>query len=1044
MNKQKLLMLLALLGVIVTFSSTVLAIAVDVPNGDFETLYKPGTAIIGIVQAGGWSFGVGPDCPIENGTYEFADTTTGDNADIAGWVGYDTATYLANPGSYDRPNKNPDHLTPGDLQGSVSAQGVYAGAMCYLSNGGGWGNPIGGLITSAASLGNVSDMTYTLSMMATIPGAEPIVLDLLADGVALTATASSVTPDGNWNLHSKTYDAASLAGVLGQELTIVIGVGRDATGTQTKFDDVTLEVDINIYPADDPEGLDPLLLNTPLTLSWGNWAPSDPDVDDSVYVDVWFGTEPNEANTAYDMTKIVVAAADVDFVTVDASAEGIYYWKVNTNIGEPNIVEGELWSFTVLDDPAPTVVIDDPNQMTWSGEGVPLVADIKNLGASATIIEWVADPADDVEILDGDTATPTVTITKAPSYTAKIPSAGFEDPVVADGTYDGSTPTGWTIINGGIADAAPGAMIDIVDEGEQCAWANPDGSLSTVLSETVQAGATYTLSVGIGHGQWSNGVKYLVQLIAVDGENEVVLAEDDNSLTIAAQTWETSVVLYTNDPVADANKLDLPLMVKLVNPADSPGGADVEFDNVVLTSDTLFPVATGVETVTMTVLVSDGGNPIPVEASVEIDVYDDACHMARAAFGKDDPNDLDKDCDIDIDDLAVIAATWLNDTSIDTPAASPDQTDSPLVINGDFAMWQPGTNYTVQATFVGNTYVSDGFGDNATLNGSDNTVLYGDGTTGSTVDITGWITPADGGAGLTANTQFWSTGYDNEDGTSCLNAFGAWSGQNGNLAKSDAPIDLPVRGTGGVYTLSAMVNGGAGAKTFDLLVDGVKVDPDTSVDPADDGWQEISRTYSSIPAGDARILVGIARPFDPGTEEAPGVDRLTGARLRYDNMSLDVVVDANLPSVDTGENMITWTDEAVELSSTVTAGLISIVEGSLSYLWTAYPEDGVVFDSNSIENPTVTITKSAGDMASVRLTLSVTIDGVASVVSDSIIIDVYDNACLAGLASDPELDYDLGDINVDCTTNLEDFAMLATSWLDDYSSTGPLDRPEEE
>ncbi|GAI91316.1 unnamed protein product, partial [marine sediment metagenome] len=76
-------------------------------------------------------------------------------------------------------------------------------------------------------------------------GANPVVLELLADGVILTPT-SSVDPNlsGDWQEFSRTYDSASLVGFLGEPLTIVLGVGRPlpdgATGTQTRFDDVTL------------------------------------------------------------------------------------------------------------------------------------------------------------------------------------------------------------------------------------------------------------------------------------------------------------------------------------------------------------------------------------------------------------------------------------------------------------------------------------------------------------------------------------------------------------------------------------------------------------------------------------------------------------------------------------------------------------------------------------------------------------------------------------------------------------------------------------
>jgi len=235
---------------------------IPVPNGDFETLYKPGTAITGVVSAGGWSQGVGLDCPIDNGTYEFSDSTTGDVADIPGWVGYDRPGWWDNGGTYGRvdyypgdpgppeilPDANiPDPLHPdrfGNLQGSVSSQANHTpgGSMAFLGNGGGWGNPAGALTVSADSLGTVDEgLVYTLSMMAN-GGAAPTVLELLADGVALTPS-SSVDPvlTNDWQEFSRTYDAASLAGHAGESLTILFGHGRPATGTQSRYDDITLD-----------------------------------------------------------------------------------------------------------------------------------------------------------------------------------------------------------------------------------------------------------------------------------------------------------------------------------------------------------------------------------------------------------------------------------------------------------------------------------------------------------------------------------------------------------------------------------------------------------------------------------------------------------------------------------------------------------------------------------------------------------------------------------------------------------------------------------
>ena len=218
--------------------------AITVPNGGFEVIYKPGTMITGTVD--GWTGGVGPDTLIDGGPgggiFNFADTTTGDVADIPGWLGYDADGWRAMGGTYGRDE------TTGNNQGSVSSQDKYEGLNSYLSNGGGWGNPAGGLIVSAAPLATVEkgiagDPDYVLSMFAK-GGANPLVLLLLADD-KYVKPISSVNPDltGDWQEYTRTYDATKLEG----ELKIVLGIGRPlsppvagATGAQTKFDDVTL------------------------------------------------------------------------------------------------------------------------------------------------------------------------------------------------------------------------------------------------------------------------------------------------------------------------------------------------------------------------------------------------------------------------------------------------------------------------------------------------------------------------------------------------------------------------------------------------------------------------------------------------------------------------------------------------------------------------------------------------------------------------------------------------------------------------------------
>jgi len=73
-------------------------------------------------------------------------------------------------------------------------------------------------------------------------------------------------------------------------------------------------------------------------------------------------------------------------------------------------------------------------------------------------------------------------------------------------------------------------------------------------------------------------------------------------------------------------------------------------------------------TVTMTIFAYDEANPQPVEASVIIEVYNDACDMAVNGEGATiSKTDLNADCITDIRDLAEMAAEWLVDISSPGP-----------------------------------------------------------------------------------------------------------------------------------------------------------------------------------------------------------------------------------------------------------------------------------------------------------------------------------------------------------------------------------------
>jgi len=443
-------------------------------------------------------------------------------------------------------------------------------------------------------------------------------------------------------------------------------------------------------PADPaPEDGETVGTANPLTLSWTNMEPE--DSNDLVYVDVWWGTEPNALSPDYDMT-LVVTAESVDSKDVDSSAEDTYYWRVDSylngadNINEPNKFEGQLWSYTTVSDLAPTVDIVTLDQMTWSGQGVPLDATVTDDNLSAKTIEWSADLPNGISAVfnPGNEADTTVTLTKVPYGEANIVNAGFEDPVLADGAdaltpevpgwaegYYGAGGTSWDswndlcrAINPDVAYGYGG----VAPQGENIAYCRVDpgydGGVTQTLTEVLQAETTYELSVMVGtpSGVATPG-PYHIELLAGD----LKVAEEIGDAP-ASDTWITVTLTHTTGSAATDPTVGQPITIRLVAADTAVGGTDVNFDDVRLTADPGFAPPTGVQTVTVSVAVSDAANPTPDTASIEIDVYDDACHMARVGQGRSAVTDFNGNCITGLDDLAVIAAAWLDDYSSTGPA----------------------------------------------------------------------------------------------------------------------------------------------------------------------------------------------------------------------------------------------------------------------------------------------------------------------------------------------------------------------------------------
>ena len=138
--------------------------------------------------------------------------------------------------------------------------------------------------------------------------------------------------------------------------------------------------------------------------------------------------------------------------------------------------------------------------------------------------------------------------------------------------------------------------------------------------------------------------------------------------------------------------------------------------------------------------------------------------------------------------------------------------------------------------------------------------------------------------------------------------------------------------------------------------------------------------------------------------------------------------------VNAGPNMITVSGLAVPLDP-------SFIDDytPTSYLWTTDAPAGftVVFDPSAIvEAPTVTITQDTPSNPS-TVTLTLLVNGSDE---DTMKIDVYDDACPAVKAAGTA-ELDPTDIDANCITGLADFALLAKTWLDDYTLTGPAPKP---
>jgi hypothetical protein len=335
-----------------------------------------------------------------------------------------------------------------------------------------------------------------------------------------------------------------------------------------------------------------------------------------------------------------------------------------------------------------------PDMLTWSGEPVELDPNVVNNDpcepqAPLTYL-WTANPTTGV-VFDpsADVEDPNVTITKPATVTTAvaITNPGFETPVLADGA-DTSTPPAWTdgyynVAEPGVwvvGDAEAGAYNPVAGadyngvapEGENVMYATSgvgfDRGMSQVLSAKLEANTQYILSALVGNPFLFNGStaagNYRIELLA----GGVLLKSDTGASPANDKTWKTASLTY--DSGAGPAQLGQALAIRLVA-VNFTNGKGVDFDDVKLTAEGPAPVP---YVVTLTLAVNNEGSTRPdVKDTMTIDVYDDACQMARLGEGKaaDNPGDFDGDCITDGNDLAELAAQWLTGDVLTVPIIKP-------------------------------------------------------------------------------------------------------------------------------------------------------------------------------------------------------------------------------------------------------------------------------------------------------------------------------------------------------------------------------------
>ena len=444
-----------------------------------------------------------------------------------------------------------------------------------------------------------------------------------------------------------------------------------------------------------PGNGDKVLPDGALTLSWTNLDPNNVPPT-PVWVDVWFGTDPEALALVVDAD---VDGQDANSVDVDASAVGLYYWRVDSYLGgspsgDPNV--GTLWTFST-DFPPTSVEILTPDMITWSGQGVDLEGTfVDDSDPLDWTIAWTSDPDAGVVFLpNANDLTPTVEIT-APHRVVRGIQVDNDDAeeYLNSETYNGGYGPGSGYAQGELD--LTSSDLEVGDDGEGgkfwqvCAvqYAElgiPQGAtiISAKLTFQVdEAGDPYT----------SNDFTILAEAT----DDAAVFSTEPNNITdrarsVASVGWNPPTAAGVGEKVdtpditaliqevvdragwSDNNRLTLMIYpdVYLALPDPSTGGptlvssntyeAGPGSDSATLTVEYESTDSSDPVTVTLTFGVNDVINPEVVTDTMTIDVYDTAC-KAAIAVGVVDPADFDMNCIVDLADLLTFLDLYLTCT----------------------------------------------------------------------------------------------------------------------------------------------------------------------------------------------------------------------------------------------------------------------------------------------------------------------------------------------------------------------------------------------